>query len=264
MKIIWNLSGDLLNLDPINQELAEYWISELERVNQNNFYLLETEFNQSWASELREHIQIIHQLLLNKFKINKFESFIDADFFDQAILNQLHCTWIKTHEEYPTLSILLNKLGTSNIFHWNQINKKLHYIEHGFVCSYRPPDKFWEINNPFGDQLLNFNRCHVQISFSQKGRSTYNKWLNQDYNINDIDTNNFAQIGNEIEINLHRSLIQSPPTNYVDFCHASGFPVVGAYLNLANFSNYETQLANIRHVVARNIADENNTASFKL
>jgi hypothetical protein len=160
--------------------------------------------------------------------------------------------------------VLLNKLNAINIVHWNQINKKLHYIEKGFVCHYQPKQQFWEIDNPFGTQLLNFNRCHIQVGFSQKGRSTYNKWINQDYNIDDTDTNDFEQIGNNIEINLQRTLLQDPPVNYVEFCNSNQIPAVGACLNLANFSDYETQLATIRHVVARNIAHENNTTSFEL
>lgn len=264
MKIIWTLTGDSLRLDPVNQELAEYWISALRQDGQNNFHLKATEFNPSLSVDLEQHIQIINQLLVDKFKIRAFESFVAADLFDQQVLNQLHRTWIKTHEQYPTLPILLEKLNADNLVHWNQINKKLHYIERSFVLHYQAEHKFWEVDNPFGIQLLNFNRCHIQVSFSQKGRSTYNKWNNQDYNINDTDTNDFEQIGNEIEINLHRTLLQDPPANYVEFCNKNGIPAVGAYLNLANFSDYEQQLTNIRHVVARNIAHENNTTSFEL
>jgi hypothetical protein len=264
MKIIWTQSGDSLSLTPVNQALAEYWILALNQYKQNNFHLNSTKFDTQCTTDLRQHIQEIHESLLDKFKISVFESYVSADLFDQSVINELHRTWIKVHEKYPSLPTLLEKINASNLMHWNQINKKLHALEESFVYSYQTPQPFWEVDNPFDHQLLNFNRCHIQISFSQKGRSTYNKWFNQDHVINDTDTNNFEQIGGEIEINLRREIIQDPPVNYVEFCNANKYPVVGAYLNLANFSDYDEKLTDIRHVLSRNIEHENNTASFEL
>lgn len=263
MKITWTQTGDSLNLDPVNQELAEYWLSALNHDDQNNFHLSAKKFDPEYKTELEKHIQTINQLLIDKFKLFDFESYVSADLFDQTVLNNLHRTWIKVHEKYPTLPNLLSKMDMANIVHWNQINKKLHALEESFSCVYQTKQNFWEVDNPFGNRLLNFNQCHVQISFSQKGRSTYNKWINLDHNINDTDTNDFEQIGGEVAINLKREILQDPPVNYVEFCQANKYPVIGAYLNLANFSEYDTQLTRIRHVLAKNISYENNTALFE-
>ena len=65
-------------------------------------------------------------------------------------------------------------------------------------------------------------------------------------------------------INLNNPESHEAPKEYVDFCNANSIPVIGRYLNLANFKNYAADLTNIRHVYLRNIAHENNTASFRL
>ena len=263
MKIIWNSTGDFLNLDPINQELAEYWINALNRDNKNNFHLISTEFDPTWLPNLQEHLTIINQHLTNKLKNNSFEYFVDADLLDQQVLNRLHRTWVGTLEKYPMIPMLLKKLDTKNEFHWNQINKKLHYIEKDITCYYKPFTNFWEVDNIFGSQILNFNRAQISINFSQKGRSTFNKWRNRDFNIDDTDTNNYFQIGAEININLNREIIQIPPTNYVEFCQKNNIEVVGENLNLANFTDCESQLTKMRHILIRNILHENNTALFE-
>jgi hypothetical protein len=263
MKIIWNSTGDFLNLDPINQELAEYWIKALNHDNKNNFHLISTKFNPNWLHDLHQHLTIIHQHLKNKLKNNSFEYFITADLLDQQILNRLHRTWIDILEKYPMVPSLLKKIDPESEFHWNQINKKLHYIEKDIACSYEPITNFWEVDNIFGPQILNFNRAQISINFSQKGRSTFNKWLNRDFNINDTDTNNYFQIGAKISINLDREIIQDAPTNYVKFCQENNFSVVGNNLNLANFTNRESDLTELRHVLTRNILHENNTALFE-
>jgi hypothetical protein len=78
------------------------------------------------------------------------------------------------------------------------------------------------------------------------------------------DTNDFFNIGSEVLINLNNPESHEAPKEYVDFCNANSIPVIGRYLNLANFKNYAADLTNIRHVYLRNIAHENNTASFRL
>jgi hypothetical protein len=263
MKIIWNSTGDFLNLDPINQELAKYWINALNHDNNNNFHLVSAEFDSSWLSDLHQHLTIINQHLINKLKNNSFECFITADLLDQQILNQLHRTWVGLLEKHPMIPTLLKKIDPESELHWNQINKKLHYIEKYITCSYKTFANFWEVDNIFGPQILNFNRAQISIKFSQKGRSTFNKWVNRDFNINDTDTNNYFQIGNEISINLDREIIQLPPTNYVNFCRENNIEVVGENLNLANFNNCESKLTEIRHILIRNILHENNTALFE-
>jgi hypothetical protein len=263
MKIIWNSTGDFLNLDPVNQELAEYWVNALTRDNENNFHLISTKFNSSWLPDLRQHIIVINEHLKTKLKNNSFEHFINADLLDQQILNKLHRAWISVLEKHPMIPVLLKKINLDYEWHWDQINKKIHYIEKDISCSYKPFSNFWEVDNIFGPQILNFNRAQLSINFSQKGRSTFNKWLNRDFNINDTDTNNYFQIGAKITINLNREILQPPPTNYVDYCQENNIEVVGENLNLANFNNCESKLTEIRHILIRNILHENNTALFE-
>lgn len=263
MKIVWKSTGDFLNLDPINQELAEYWINALNHDNENNFHLLSTKFNSTWLADLHQHINVIHQHLVSKLKNNSLESFLNADLLDQKILNRLHRTWISILEKYPAMPVLLKKIDPSNETHWNQINKKLHFIEKNISCSLTPQSTYWEVNNIFGPKILNFNQSQIKINFSQKGRSTFNKWLNRDFNIIDTDTNNYGQIGAEVQINVGREIIQPPPTNYINYCQENNLEVIGENLNLANFSDCELQLTNIRHVLVRNIVHEDNTALFE-
>jgi len=263
MKIIWKSTGDFLILDPVCQDLAEYWINALNQANKNDFHLISTMFDQSWLIDLQQHIEIINQLLSTKLKIGSLEHFVTADLLDQDVLNRLHRTWIGLLESHPMIMTLLKKINPENQFHWNQINKKLHYIEEHITCVYHSSTPFWEVANPFGDKILNFNRSQINIQFSQKGRSTFNKWFNRDFNINDTDTNDFLQIGGEVRISLAREIIQDPPKNYVTFCQENNIAVTGDMLNLANFVNCESRLTEIRHILTRNIMHENNTALFE-
>jgi hypothetical protein len=263
MKIIWNTTGDILNLTPVNSELAEYWVNSLSTQGQNNLKFLQSSFNHSYLIDLKEHLEIINSVLSNKLKIIELEEVLEKDLLDQTTLNHIHRVWVKLHYKYPNIVTLIQKINQYNLFHWNQINKKLHFIEKNIDCTYGPLQPNWEIENKFGSNILSFNTSQVQISFSQKGRTTYNKWLNFDSNCQDIDTNDYLEIGCEVYINPSRPLLMPPPTNYIEYCKHNNIDVIGEYLNLANFTNYEQDLAKIRHVILRNIQHESNTISFE-
>lgn len=261
MKIVWNSTGDYLALDPTNFELSEYWINSLDQSQLNEFTLRHNYFDLSWPSKLQEHIRVVDDWLCSKLKINKLSVFRDQDVVDQQVLNNIHRTWVGLIYDYSNLVTIVSK-DTELKFHWDQINKKVHYIEDGFKSLYSSK-QHWEVPNIFGTDILDFSSCHISIRFSQEGRSTFNKWKRLDYNLVDRDTNDFLDIGAEVLINLKRQETYSPPHEYVDFCKLHNMPVVGDHLNLANFCNYETKLSEIRHVYLRNITHENNTASFK-
>lgn len=261
MKLVWNSSGDWLELEPINNDLAQYWVNSLDRDNCNTFNLAKNYFDLSWPNLLVEHIRVVDDFLVDKLKIDRLSAFRDQDVIDQHVLNALHRTWIGLIRDYPKLVTIISRNKELHT-HWNQINKKVHAIEERFKSIYVARYQ-WETPNIFGTDILDFNFCQIQLIFSQEGRSTYNKWNMFDYNIAEQDTNDFLSIGSEVSIHLKRPCSYPPPVEYVEFCKLQNIPVVGRDLNLANFSDYETKMCEIRHVYLRNIADENNTASFE-
>jgi hypothetical protein len=261
MKIVWNQTGDWLGLTPANHELALYWVHKLDQDNINVFRLEHNYFDLSWPTSLQSHVQAIDNFLTSKLKIDKLSVFCNQDLIDQSVLNNLHRIWICLIQDYPKLVQLI--AHDSNLYHhWNQINKKIHYIEEGFKSLYISK-QYWETPNIFSTDILNFNICQIKLNFSQKGRNTFNKWKMSDYNIVDRDTDDFSNFGSEVLVSLEKPESCDPPREYVEFCRVQNISLIGNHLNLANFENYETNLKEIRHVYLRNIANENNTASFK-
>jgi hypothetical protein len=264
MKIVWSSTGDWLDLDPTNYDLVAYWINSLDRDQINTFHLGQSQFDLNWPAALRIHIQTIDTFLRDKLKITALSNFQEQNLIDQTVLNELHRTWVKLLVDYPKLvNVMLHDTHNELHYHWNQVNKKLHLIEESFQSLYVAKE-YWETPNIFGTDILNFNIQQIQLTFSQAGRSTFNKWKIFDFNMTDTDTNDFFNIGSEVLINLNNPESHEAPKEYVDFCNANSIPVTGRYLNLANFKNYAADLTNIRHVYLRNIAHENNTASFRL
>lgn len=260
MKMFWSKSGDWLALQPVNLDLAMFWINELNKSKLNCFQINNSRFDISALHELTQHLLVVDEFLTHKLKLTNLTKYIGQDYFDQEILNNIHRDWIALLQTFPTIGNLmqLHKVWQD----WNQINKKIHQIEESFSFSIIAK-QYWEVDNPFGTQVLSFDHAQVEFVFSQKGRTTYNKWANFDNQHNTSDTNNFLQIGNELTVNLRRPITMSPPGNFVSYCERQKIPVVGNRLPLANFCNYEQQLTTQRHVIAKNLLIENNCISFE-
>ena len=262
MKLFWSTTGDELLLDACNKEFAEFWLSSLDKDNNNHFKLVESKFDITCQQDLYTKIKIISDILVSKFKLTTLERFLTLDLLDQSTLNELHHDWVLLLHLYPTLPAFLKKIDLKIYESWNKINKLLHSIEDNLNIRYHPLKGGWEVKNPFGTDILDFNRCHISIGYSQLGRTTYNKWLNFDKNINDIDTNNYLQVGAEIYMNVNRPICQSAPIEYKDFCNSNNIPTVGDKLNLANFANYEINIAMIRKLIIKNLSLKNNSMLF--
>jgi len=258
MKLIWLQSGDELLLDACNVEFADYWTQSFN----SNLALQHTKLNVNCRDDLLNNIVLVNSLLKSKFKISEFDEFVTANLFDQAVLNCLHRTWVSTVQRLPSLPTVLASIDTQYFDAWNQINKLLHAIELDFQFEYWGT-QYWETPNPFGVDILNFNHSHVSILFSQQGRTTYDKWKNFDNDFHSADTNDYAQIGSEIKISVSRPTTGTAPVEYLDFCKHNNVVPAGSRLNLANFSNYEQELTNIRELFYRNLQQQNNTITIQ-
>jgi hypothetical protein len=258
MKLIWSQTGDELLLNACNKEFADYWTQSFD----GSLTLQHTKLNVNCLDDLLNNIVLVNSLLKSKFKISKFDEFVTANLFDQAVLNCLHRTWVSTVQRLPSLPTVLASIDTQYFDAWNQINKLLHAIELDFQFEYWGT-QYWETPNPFGTDVLNFDHSHISIIFSQKGRTTYDKWKNFDNDFHSQDTNNYAQIGSEIKISLFRPTTRSAPVEYLDFCKHNNIVPAGDQLNLANFSNYEQQLPTIRELFYRNLQQQNNTITIQ-
>jgi len=262
MKLFWSTTGDELLLDACNKEFSEFWLSSLDKDNTNYFKLVESNFDIECQQDLYANIKIISDILVSKFKLTTLEQFLTLDLLNQSTLNELHHDWVLLTHSYPNLPIILKSIDLTIFEAWNKINKLLHSIENDINLEYCTFKEGWEVKNPIGIDILNFNRCQISIGFSQLGRTTYSKWLNFDNNISDIDTNDYLQIGGEIHITVSRPIFQSAPTEYKNFCDSNNIPTVGDKLNLANFTNYEINIATIRELIIKNLKIKNNLISF--
>jgi hypothetical protein len=130
----------------------------------------------------------------------------------------------------------------------------LHKIEKMFVQSYigMHDAQVVTLDNPF-ENSLSFNTANLQLYYHDLGRNTFNKWANFDNVLDQEDTNDYAKLAADLHLNLNRAMVQSAPANYVAWCQLQQLATVpGRWINLGNFVDLDTNLADYREILVRN------------
>lgn len=249
MKLIWQKTGDYIDCVPVDHTFVEYWLEQ-----QDNFVW--TAFSsfpqQSLIDELRDLVNKV-QVDLSKVKIKLIES--TDNFESQLTLNILHRRWVEIHLAYPNISKLFGNEFKTRL---DRINKALHELEESWFL------RLSSNNSPLTTTTLPnyFGQSNIKLPYENLGRSSYNKWLNFDESLETSDTNNFDELYNNISINLNRSFIGDPPTDYVYWAIRKGFDPVPNELLLANFSNLETKQDTYRALFMKNFVLDHNDVIF--
>jgi hypothetical protein len=187
----------------------------------------------------------------------------NGDLLDQNYLNRLHREWVKTGQKYPKIILLLKQLGKDLLF--RDINLLLHKIEKRCQVEFANYQSDpYQIDNPFGSRILDFNTSNIVMGFDNLGRSSWEKFLNHDENVDDTDTNDQNMLTGRIMINLNRSLSNNPPLEYLHWCQDCSLPVTGARLNMANIQNLSERLSSLRHILMKNTNEPSDTFFFEI
>lgn len=260
MKLVWELSGDTLLVDVENTLFVEYWIDQINAAKKNKFELRCSSFPVSQlAKDLANNVEFINEIL-KKFKI-KYLSDHNLDWLDQDNLNVLHSRWVKLQQDYDIISVL-SKFNGDVLCRFHAINKLIHQIENSSFVSYiNDCSTTWQVDNPFGAKILKYGTWQVELHYQNLGRSTYEKWLNYDYNLTDTDTNDFTHLGGEVHFNIGRPLSLTAPAEYVHFCSENNIKPIGGKLPIGNFKE---SLTVIRHLFNKNVSIKNNRISFTI
>lgn len=258
-KIIWHRTGDELNFIPCHPEMFDYYLQHINDDGVNKFSVTRDFIPRDDFIKLRRALDSCFELSSKiPFDISDWHS----DLLDQAYLNQLHREWVKTGQKYPKIILLLKHLGKDKDF--RDINTLLHNIETNFRIEFSnyTIDPY-QIKNPFGPGLLDFQGANIFMEFDNLGRSTWDKFINRDCNVHDSDTNDQTMLSGKITINLYRPLSTTVPIEYVEWCNNMQLPVMGRFLRVGNLVGLDKSLLEIRHIFMRNTNEPSDTFFFE-
>jgi len=258
MKLVWDKTGDFINLEILNhkvfQFLIEYWKS-----NNSNKFLPHTKFSLDITyKKLKKSLKITNKIL-KFFKIDDLE--IDLN-LDQNTLNLLHEKWVILQRKHPMISALCEKKFEGGKFHFDNINHQIHILENGFNFLIGNND-LTAIKNNF-DDITTFNFANIYLEYKNPGRQTFDKWINYDNNVYDIDKNDFSEFYGFVNINLNRPYKKLPPPEYIKWCQDRKINAYGDKISLANFENLEYNIKTYRELFLKNFTLSNNYVSFEL
>ena len=267
LSLVFIQSGDIIEFDVIQPDVAEFYINTLNVTGANEF------FNNPGQSQFQTYDRIaliniyaeMAEYLKEKFGIVEFtEIDMSTEYFDQDKLNKIHRYYVKKLKtvEPNLVAELIKEPGMLDKF--QLLNQGVHYAEKNWELKYSnkmwlPPDFVQPFSNPFSQDITSFDVCNLTLEYGGLGRQTFNKWEKDDYNINDIDTRNFEDFYGRIAVNLFKPRTVPAPPEYVEYCQQQKMVPYGTHVALANVSRRIEDSGKIRDIIYKNVKIEDNS-----
>jgi hypothetical protein len=287
--IVFDNTGDEIPFDPVNQELLDFYLDQLEQQHLNNFWPQNPDLGKIICSKiqrLRECVVEVNSWLYELADL-KIDVLNDEQYLDQRVLNKIHADWVrsqnlkydiqkkrlqlnfselaeKIHDMFPDdiqtppLGVVINKLGLTEIY--DSINEPhVHGLESMFNRIRFTVSNAWTkiADNPFDKKLLTNNQANLSISFDHLGRTLYNKFCYFDTNLEFDDENSFNELLGSVTLSLQPSQTIPLSTEYVAWCRRHNREPIGNNLNIGNIPNLYDDLTKYRIIVFRNLLAKN-------
>jgi hypothetical protein len=251
-KLVWSSTGDVIKLNPSNNDVYNYFVEQLNKNNLNRYPMLNLGFV-NLSQELQTNFGLVQKLFQNRLNSSAFDFEFDAS--NQEHLNSLHRRWVQVHRDFPYIEKHVD-LQIPGVL--DKINKLIHTIEHlTQAVEIDSPNTTKTIPNPFGTDILKYGVFNLSIAPNNLGRTSYNKWINGD-TTQDTDTNNFSEFYTTLRLSTTPPIERTAPTEYQQWCQIHSIPCVGSQMPLANFDKLDENLLQYRQLFYKNSLVENN------
>lgn len=249
MKLIWEKTGDSLDIDVMHPELIEHWIQHLPSAN---FKIKQDNIPYHAVDRLRTSIENINHLLKSKFDIRIFD--YDQFKVDQRFLNKVHRDWASVQENNANISKVIDLFKGDHLrefydindaFHIIESSSKIKYVELGSDTNFK--HQIPGIQNP--ERFLFNGQCQLELEYWSIGRTDYEAWLMSD-DAALIDNN--SQLPFTFDVFLCRPYEAPFPPEYVRWMRDRGKEPSGPTLPIGNFKNYLDSVGDLYELFIRN------------
>ena len=260
MKLVWNKTGDEIELEVLNQDLFYSWLEFINSNKVNSFHCDRRIIEDLYiiCKDLKDTVKTVNTLLA-KTKRSLPESEL---VYSQAHLNLLHRQWVELQIDVPGIKsfLELSENGAGKSF--DMINELIHAIEHRCKMPFFTDNQF-EFDNLYMSDIEQMSNQigHIFFSYKNLGRTSWHKYSFGDNNINDRDTNNWTVLSTDIVIDLTPIRSYTLPIDYIDLCRKNNVPAVGLELPLAKFTD-SSDWMRLRTIFRKNILTATNNFSF--
>ena len=255
MELVWTKTGDTLQIMEWDSEFVDYWLTNVKQTNKEKFNLV-TPVPDYKSDELKLYVDQINEYL----RQIDLELPVSSNVLDQDYLNLLHKSYVIMQHNRNIVDWLNLVGGPEAVKVYRAINGLIHNTERMVEYAYQGVEEHWSVPNPFGAQVLKFGTWQVELEYESLGRSSYEKYLNYDFNFIDDEVDNFQKFGARVKFNLGKPVIYDSPTEYFIIWQKNFFCApIGYTLPIGNFAH---TIGEIRTVFYQNSRVDDNPITF--
>mgnify|MGYP001247984053 FL=1 len=258
--MIWQVTGDTLDIDVTYPELMEHWMSNLPS---HDFVIKKDNMPYDAVERLSSSIRDVNELLKSKFDIKIFD--YGQVKMEQRFLNQVHRDWARLQQEHENITKIIERFNGDYLKQFYDINDAFHVIEQRCKVRYVEQGSDTEfkhqmpgISDP--ERFLMHGQCQLELQYWSIGRTDYDAWHAGD-DVALID--NSTKLPLTFDVKLQRPFTAPYPPSYVDWMRDRGKAPVGSIMPIGNFVGYLDSVGDLYDVFIRNnTVDQRVTLTF--
>lgn len=289
--IAFRKSGDTVEFDTVNDDMAEFiqwYVDQLNINNINNFISQRRQYIIDTAIALHDTITDVNSFIV-PFLDKKFDTKDTLEeYADSNFLNKLHEDWVLRHSVIYNKEIKTTQYADSehqvmidqiNLVHisgvdnlipvnellfyfelldrYSELNLKLHDFEGNFIKIHYMTDPEELIINPYSADLITNHYANFSIPFGHLGRTLYDKFIMGDFDLVTSDENNFESLfAGKVAIGMCTPQTIPLSIEYIDWCSKMGRKATGDNIAIGNLVNYKENYIQVKKLLYRNLNDE--------
>jgi hypothetical protein len=249
IRLTWSQTGDFFDIQAADNDFAIWFLQQFDQKS-TGFGIEKAPTDVSLlADKLTQNLNTVN-LFLHQLKLPLLP--VPQDLFDQKNLNLIHKCWINLVRKEPKLDHLFYFKERALFRQFHEVNQLTHMIENSFV--YRLLGQpHTRLKNIFTGQSSPNGFYHVSIRYTDWGKSSWHKFLDNSVEPNDFELSNWKDIGSSLEINLRSKSYQiNHSPDYLEYCSKHDIEPTVDYWPLGNLIDFEDTWAQVRTTMHKN------------
>jgi hypothetical protein len=249
IRLTWSRTGDFFDIQAANNDFAIWFLQQFDQKS-TGFVIEKSPADVSLlADKLTQNLNEVN-LFLHQLKFDILP--VPQNLLDQKNLNLVHTSWISLVRKEPKLDQIFYFKDISLFYKFHELNQLTHMIENSFVYQLSGQPHI-RLKNIFDHRCSPNGFYHVRIRYSDWGKSSWHKFLDNTSEANDFELSNWKDIGSSLEINLRsRSYQINHSSEYLEYCATHDMEPTVNFWPLGNLIDFENTWAQVRTIMNNN------------
>ena len=261
LRLTWSKTQDYFDIQIENVDFATWFVEQCDQFG--NSFECGDDFSsiQDLVNDIKNNVEQVNcffQSINFPMQIPAVDHLVNRDG-----LNAMHKNWIHILRHEPRIDRIMYKKSKDLFEKFHKINIFVHEIEKKIEFRCQDPTR-WRVENKFKHIRPSYGMYNVFLHYVDWGKSSFDKFINGDFDPNDAELSNWNNIGADIGISLAQPHHLYFSQDYLEYCASNQIETATRTWPLGNITDYSNNRHKVETLLYKNLQIPNNGFKFAL